>query len=220
MRSSISTLFVVALVLGLAFLAPPAGAQLVGNDTAPGESCAGFPEGAARVSASPVGDGSHITLICDGSLWQAAGGGGSADNLGDHTATQALDMGGFAINELADPSAAQDAATKAYVDGLTGANEIDPQVGAVTNNQWCRGDGSAVQCDQSAPGVTDQTTRSCSASAGSSCTTPNCPAGYVRSGCSSSKVNSSSAVPDGSAACRCSSSSTGSSATCYAYCVR
>lgn len=29
--------------------------------------------------------------------------------------------------------------------------EADPQVGAVTNGNWCRGDGSAVQCDQTAP---------------------------------------------------------------------
>lgn len=29
--------------------------------------------------------------------------------------------------------------------------ESDPQVGAVTNNKWCIGDGSAVQCNQDAP---------------------------------------------------------------------
>jgi hypothetical protein len=34
--------------------------------------------------------------------------------------------------------------------------EDDPQVGSTTNNQWCRGNGSAVQCDQSAP-VTSET---------------------------------------------------------------
>ncbi|MDP2621354.1 MAG: hypothetical protein Q8P46_14480 [Hyphomicrobiales bacterium] len=34
----------------------------------------------------------------------------------------------------------------------TWAAETDPQVGTTTNNQWCRGDGSAVQCDQAAPG--------------------------------------------------------------------
>jgi len=62
-----------------------------------------------------------------------------------------LHMQSNQIKNIADPTAAQDAATKAYVDGLTGANEIDPQVGAVTNGQWCRGDGLAVQCDQAAP---------------------------------------------------------------------
>lgn len=30
----------------------------------------------------------------------------------------------------------------------TVASEFDPQVGAVANNQWCRGDGTAIQCDQ------------------------------------------------------------------------
>lgn len=29
--------------------------------------------------------------------------------------------------------------------------ETDPQVGAVTNNKWCRGDGTAVVCDQDEP---------------------------------------------------------------------
>lgn len=29
--------------------------------------------------------------------------------------------------------------------------ESDPKVGAVTNNKWCRGNGSAVICDQDAP---------------------------------------------------------------------
>ena len=33
----------------------------------------------------------------------------------------------------------------------TVASESDPQVGAVANNQWCRGDGTAIQCDQAAP---------------------------------------------------------------------
>ncbi len=33
----------------------------------------------------------------------------------------------------------------------TVATESDPQVGAVTNNQWCRGDGTSIQCDQAAP---------------------------------------------------------------------
>lgn len=39
-----------------------------------------------------------------------------------------------------------------------GGSESDPQVGAVTNNKWCIGDGSAVQCNQAAPaGVGDMT---------------------------------------------------------------
>lgn len=54
----------------LALLASPAGAQLVGTDTAPGESCSGFPAGAARVTADADQDGKNITLICDGTVWQ------------------------------------------------------------------------------------------------------------------------------------------------------
>jgi|GEM_PF-3854604 len=35
--------------------------------------------------------------------------------------------------------------------GLTNLPETDPQVGAVTSGQWCRGNGSQVTCDQAAP---------------------------------------------------------------------
>ncbi len=35
---------------------------------------------------------------------------------------------------------------------LTSYSETDPQVSAVTNGKWCRGTGSAVTCDQNAPG--------------------------------------------------------------------
>lgn len=56
-------------------------------------------------------DGSSINCDIDSS---SLGG----DNLGNHTATQALAMGTYKITGMGDPTAAQDAATKAYVDGL------------------------------------------------------------------------------------------------------
>lgn len=52
-------------------------------------------------------------------------GGGGADNMGNHTAAQALDMATFKITNMADPTAAQDAATKAYVDSLVGGGGAD-----------------------------------------------------------------------------------------------
>ncbi|NBX67154.1 MAG: hypothetical protein EBQ96_09180 [Proteobacteria bacterium] len=36
--------------------------------------------------------------------------------------------------------------------GASIASEADPQVGVTTSNKWCRGDGTAIQCDQNAPG--------------------------------------------------------------------
>lgn len=56
----------------LSVVAVGAHAQLQGNDTSPGDSCASFPEGAARMTASPSGDGTHITLICNGATWEMA----------------------------------------------------------------------------------------------------------------------------------------------------
>lgn len=47
--------------------------------------------------------------------WTAAGGAGG-DNLGDHEATQMLDMNTYKITGLGDPAADQDAATKKFTD--------------------------------------------------------------------------------------------------------
>ena len=68
----------------------------------------------------PTSDGTNGQVLqTNGSgvlAWTTPSGGGSGDNLGNHTATQALGMGSFAINNVLDPTAAQDAATKNYVD--------------------------------------------------------------------------------------------------------
>lgn len=61
-----------ALVL---FMVSPAHAQLQGTDTEPGDSCASYAEGASRFTASPTGEGSKVVLVCDGAVWQKAGGG-------------------------------------------------------------------------------------------------------------------------------------------------
>lgn len=34
---------------------------------------------------------------------------------------------------------------------ITAAGETDPQVGAVTNNKWCKANGTTIECDQNAP---------------------------------------------------------------------
>jgi hypothetical protein len=67
-RLGLSLLLVSALIIGA-----PAMAQLAGADTAPGDSCAGFPTGATRVTADLDGDGTRIALICNGTIWQQEG---------------------------------------------------------------------------------------------------------------------------------------------------
>lgn len=62
---------VLAAILFIAFGTLPASAQLVGTDTAPGSSCAGYPAGATRFTADADQDGAKVTLICDGSIWNA-----------------------------------------------------------------------------------------------------------------------------------------------------
>lgn len=86
-----------------------------------------------------------------------------------------LDMTAGKITNLLDPTLAQDAASKAYVDARvaagTGFVETDPQVGTIQTGKWCIGnnDGSAIICDQNMP-VPDDTL------AGLSCSTGQVPA--------------------------------------------
>ncbi len=49
----------------------------------------------------------------------------AADNLGNHTATQALAMATYKITGMGDPTLAQDAATKAYVDSAIASGGAD-----------------------------------------------------------------------------------------------
>lgn len=70
--------FAAITVISLLALSVPARAQLVGTDTLPGDSCAGYAQGASRMVADADQDGKQITLICDGATWNAAGGGGNS----------------------------------------------------------------------------------------------------------------------------------------------
>lgn len=100
------------------------------------------------------------------------------------------------VTGLAAPSAASDAANKSYVDAHiaagTGFSETDPQVSTVTSGKWCRGNGAAVVCDQSAPsgglnyklvtGVGSSPGEDGSSSCGATATAI-CPSGYILVAC-------------------------------------
>ncbi|MEC9292103.1 MAG: hypothetical protein VX730_06865, partial [Pseudomonadota bacterium] len=101
-------------------------------------------------------DGLGQAFACVDAATAAAG---AADDLGSHVATQALDMATYAINNVADPTGAQDAATKAYVDaevaaGVASVSETDPTVEAFAKNnlpnctasQLLSGNGTALSC--------------------------------------------------------------------------
>ena len=125
------------------------GTVKIGNGA---EACsAAAHEGAIRYVAA-----TDAFQMCRNSAtgWEAIGtGGGSADNLGNHTATQALNMATFKVTGMGTPTVPTDAATKAYVDSLTDANESDPQVGTLTGAKWCAANagGTAIECTQNAP---------------------------------------------------------------------
>ncbi|MDE0724779.1 MAG: hypothetical protein OSB62_08815, partial [Alphaproteobacteria bacterium] len=101
-------------------------------------------------------DGLGQAFACVDAATAAAG---AADDLGSHVATQALDMAGFAIDDVLDPVQAQDAATKNYVDtevaaGVASVSETDPTVrdfakDALPNctaSQLLSGDGTDITC--------------------------------------------------------------------------
>jgi len=68
------------------------------------------------------------------------------------------------------------------VDNVGITSESDPQVGAVTSGQWCRGDGSAVQCNQAAPVGGAPYLRTCSWGSGTNSCIVNCDAGDKATG--------------------------------------
>lgn len=81
-------------ILGVLVTAPPAHAQLVGTDTAPGSSCAGFPDGATRMTADADLDGAQVVLVCDGTTWLPMAG-GSGTPAGANTQIQFNSSGAF-----------------------------------------------------------------------------------------------------------------------------
>ena len=100
------------------------------------------------VEGAIIYNGNYKTVqYCDGANWIAMGGGGSdaLSGLSDVDTTGVADGNCLVYNNTSGK----------WEDGACGGSETDPQVGAVTNANWCVGDGSAVQCNQSAPVVSE-----------------------------------------------------------------
>jgi hypothetical protein len=126
----------------LVFLSAPAAAQLVGTDTSPGDSCAGFPAGATRVTADADQNGGDVTLICDGTVWQPATGSGlwsagSGDDIYYNSGTPKVGIG------TGSPAAALQVAGEAIV-GYTGLGCSGSTEGAI---RWSSSEGTIEMCD-------------------------------------------------------------------------
>lgn len=106
---------------------------------------------------SQVFNSTHdVMQYCDGADWISMDGSVTApavpDDLGNHTASFSLDMGGFKVINLGTASDPADGVTKAFVDSVTGTSETDPKVGTITNTKWCQGDATGkIQCTFDAP---------------------------------------------------------------------
>ena len=102
-----SRLWLNFLALGILALSAPAMAQLDGSDTAPGDSCASFPQGATRITADPDNDGTRVTLVCDGTNWiqegivvlSKTGGTPASDGNEDGSVTPAGNPGEIQFND-------------------------------------------------------------------------------------------------------------------------
>lgn len=85
-----------------------------------------------------------VLSISDGSVWTDIGPGGGGGIPQGGPLTQALDADGFTIENLVDPSGAQDAATKSYVDALVNGAEWKQQsrlatTAALPSNNYSNG---------------------------------------------------------------------------------
>jgi len=100
--------------------------------------------------------GNSLHLKADGNILLTANGGKVESN-------DLLDMNNNRIIEVANPSSAQDAATKSYVDStiaaVSGSNETDPQVGGLGSaGNYCMSGGTAIVCDDTSIGTRDNIT--------------------------------------------------------------
>lgn len=88
-----------------------------------------------------------VMQYCDGTSWRMMMGGGIADpELADLTDVD------DALAPADGSILTYDSVTGEWVAGVAGIGaEDDPEVGATTNGQWCRGNGTQVTCDQDAP---------------------------------------------------------------------
>jgi hypothetical protein len=106
-----------------AFAYFPDGAFLTNTSASISSSC--HSSTSSGVTSPAFGSAGKTTLNCGSDRpWHCVSGdlagGGSGDNLGNHTATQALNMGGFAVNSASGYFHSSDASLKANISKLSG----------------------------------------------------------------------------------------------------
>jgi len=133
-----------------------------GGNCGPGEyaqgvDASGVAEGCTADATNDTVQSAELDALCalDGKILKRSAGSwvcaddavGTGDNLGNHTATQDLDMASFKIGSVATPTLAGDAATKGYVDaqigGLTDAT--DDAVDSSELDNLCADDGKILK---------------------------------------------------------------------------
>ncbi|MBA4173806.1 MAG: hypothetical protein C0511_14430 [Hyphomicrobium sp.] len=124
-------LLLASLLLGSLY-ASPVHAQLVGTDTVPGSSCAGFPDGATRMTADADLNGADVVLVCDGTNWLiapgAAGAAGTTSQVQYNSGGALAGHSGFTYDGAGRLMVTTSAATAA-VDGTTSYSGVSGGIG-------------------------------------------------------------------------------------------